>query len=166
MPPAESPATPPAGEEPSAPGRGWLLGAAFLAALGVAAFWLLSSAFQKTVVPLGTTALPAREDTAGGVAITISPQNVALDAPEWEFLVTLDTHSGELAEDLVQAARLVDDQGNEYRPIDWTGDPPGGHHREGSLKFKAFAPRPKIIVLILRKVGGVAERRFTWVLDS
>lgn len=93
------------------------------------------------------------------VSVTVAPQ---ISANEWAFSVTLDTHSVDLEDDMAQISRLIDGAGNEYAPNGWTGDPPGGHHRTGTLAFAPIAPAPGAITLLIRDVGGVRERRFTW----
>lgn len=96
----------------------------------------------------------------GAVIVTVLPKTVSESG--WEFEITLDTHSGALDEDMVAVAVLVDDAGKEYAPLAWEGDSPGGHHREGILKFEALAPKPETIKLVIRGVGGISERVFIW----
>ena len=47
-------------------------------------------------------------------------------------------------------------------PID--GDPPGGHHRKGVLRFAPIAPVPDAVELRLQRPGESAPRSFTWTL--
>jgi hypothetical protein len=63
---------------------------------------------------------------------------------------------------MLKAVVLRDDTGKEYAPISWDGAGPGGHHREGKLKFAALTTRPKSLTLVLKDVAGVPERRFKW----
>ena len=73
--------------------------------------------------------------------------------------------------DLRQLAVLHVGQGQEMRPTSWNA-PSGGHHRSGTLSFSAtFADGTSvmktdthIIKLIIRNVGGIAERTFLWTL--
>lgn len=108
--------------------------------------------------------LEPRENNEGPVAITITPLNLKDSSSTWNFEVALNTHSEELTEDLVAVSELVDDQGKSYKPISWGGTPPGGHHREGVLKFNPISPKPKSIELKIKNVGGAPERRFKWDL--
>ena len=94
------------------------------------------------------------------VTVEVTP----IDKINWSFEVVMNTHSIELGEDLTQVSVLVDEDGNEYKPVEWRGDPPGGHHRAGTLIFGEIAPASKSIVLIIRQIGGIAERKFEWVL--
>jgi hypothetical protein len=82
---------------------------------------------------------------------------------KWNFNVALDTHSEELNANLTEVSVIVTDDGREYLPINWEGDPPGGHHREGILSFDPIVPRPRFIELILKDIGGMEERRFLWM---
>lgn len=99
-------------------------------------------------------------DDRGGVKINITPQNIL----EGEFKVVLDTHSVDLSEDLVKVTTLKDENGKEYKPISWDGSVPGGHHREGVLKFGSLLPKPQSVELIIRGIGGISERKFLWQL--
>ena len=101
----------------------------------------------------------AQTSSEGSVEITVRPMN--LTANTWDFEVTLNTHSVELNEDLVKASILIVD-GKEYKPVSWEGDPVGGHHREGILKFDAPSSQLKSTTLKINQVGGIKERRFSW----
>lgn len=78
------------------------------------------------------TGLDTRTFTAGEVDITIEPRR--LDADGATFAVALDTHSTELSMDLADARLEVD--GVAWPLAGWEGDGPGGHHREGELRFR------------------------------
>ncbi len=80
----------------------------------------------------------------------------------WNFAVVLDTHSQELGDDLVEAAVLVTDDGRRIKPLSWKGAPAGGHHREGTLEFKAPKPSPKLLELRLQRSGEPDPRVFRW----
>lgn len=88
------------------------------------------------------------------------------------FSVEMDTHAVDLdGYDLRQLAVLHIGQGQETRPTGWDA-PSGGHHRSGTLSFPSatvsgsplIAPDTHIIKLIIRNVGGIAERTFLWTL--
>lgn len=95
-----------------------------------------------------------------GVTVKVTPQVVA-PTGEWEFAIVLDTHSAELSDDLVKSAVLLVD-GNELRPVSWTGAEPGGHHREGMLKFPAPPQAPQAVELRIQRTGETAARVFRW----
>ena len=79
--------------------------------------------------------LTEQTSTQGAVTISVTPKNLSMDSISLDFDVNLSTHSVELSDDLLEVAVLIDDKGNEYKPIEWDGAAPGGHHREGVLKF-------------------------------
>jgi len=80
-----------------------------------------------------SSSLPPQVVSAGGVDVTIEP--IRLDDTGAVFLVTLDTHSVDLGVDLARVATLAVD-GIEWLEPSWSGDPPGGHHRQGELSFE------------------------------
>lgn len=109
--------------------------------------------------------LAAQRSSAGGVTVAVTPQNLAVGAKSWDFKVVLDTHAGELNDDLVKIAALLDDKGGRYVPVQWEGAGPGGHHREGLLKFKAISPQPSAIELRIQRPGEAKPRIFSWRLE-
>ncbi len=111
-----------------------------------------------------SSSLETKENTEGPVSVAVTPLSLDNGPPTWNFEIVLDTHSGSLDADLVAVSELVDDQGKSYKPISWEGDNPGGHHREGVLKFNPISPKPKSVELKIKNVGGVPERRFKWDL--
>ncbi|MEK7627071.1 MAG: hypothetical protein AAB397_00615 [Patescibacteria group bacterium] len=114
---------------------------------------------NKTLI-LSIIALDTKINNEGAVTVAVTPT----DRSNWSFEVVLDTHSMELGEDLTQVSVLVDENGNEHKPVEWRGDPPGGHHRAGTLIFGEIASASKSVILIIRQIGGIAERKFEWVL--
>ncbi len=105
------------------------------------------------------SSLGTRESNDGSVSVSATPHSLG---NTWDFDISINTHSGELSEDLVAVSELVDDQGRLYKPTVWEGAPPGGHHRQGILRFNPISPQPKSIELKIKNVGGVAERSFRW----
>jgi len=134
-----------------------------LASLALAAPGLVSA---QTVPSAAPKAFAAQTSRDGGVTVRVTPKNLVRGAPTWDFQVVLDTHSGDLGQDLVKAAGLIDARGREHAPTAWTGSPPGGHHREGVLSFKPLGPETDSVTLQIRGVGGVAERSFRWQLGD
>lgn len=106
----------------------------------------------------------AQRSSAGGVTITVTPQSLAADAKSWDFKVVLDTHSQDLGDDLVQSAVLLDGTGGRHIPSSWEGAGPGGHHREGVLRFNPGSPRSQAIELHIQRQGESAVRVFRWQL--
>lgn len=96
----------------------------------------------------------------GPVSVTVQPSY--LDG--WNFEITLSTHSVELTEDMTSATSLFDDLGNEFSPLNWQGDPPGGHHRSGILRFGDQIKDSTRLSLVVTNVGGIDMREFSWDL--
>jgi hypothetical protein len=132
----------------------------------LAAIRLLLSAFATLLAAGGATEaanLPSQSTSQAGVTVRATPRNLSGGA--WEFEVVFDTHSQDLKDDLVKSAKLVGDGGASYAPTAWQGDPPGGHHREGVLRFKPIAPQPQAIELRIQRAGEPAVRSFRWRLQ-
>lgn len=123
---------------------------------------------------------PAKEQTERGqpwVSTEKSAEGPVTVTATWDgprsglvFRVALDTHSVNLdGYDLKRLAVLRTGGGTEVRPVRWDA-PPGGHHRSGELAFPERLPDGKPVLasdvrsltLVVRDVGGVLERRFTW----
>lgn len=122
---------------------------------------------QQTKQPVNGTQgnWETKTDGRPPVTITVTPLEFGKGVETWKFQVVLDTHSGSLDNDLLATASLTDDKGNVYRPVAWEGPGPGGHHREGVLRFTPLAPTHPTITLNIRDVGGIAERTFTWEME-
>lgn len=101
---------------------------------------------QDDTPPVTGSALAAKSVTAGEITVRLEPHHV--DGTGAEFRLTLDTHSEELDMDLVAGAELVVG-GNQWEATSWDGDGPGGHHREGSLRFDAGGPAVGAVALSL-----------------
>ena len=108
--------------------------------------------------------LEARTSTAEGVTVKVTPKVLAAEAAAWEFAVVLDTHTQELSDDLSKASAIVDANGARRSPTSWEGAAPGGHHREGVLRFEALKPRPAAVELQIQRPGESAPRSFRWDL--
>lgn len=100
-----------------------------------------------------------------GVTVAVTPQNLSGDAKTWDFKVVFDTHSADLSDDLLQTTVLLDGTGTKYTPIGWDGAGPGGHHREGVLRFKPVSPKPRAIELQITRAGETSPRSFRWELN-
>lgn len=55
--------------------------------------------------------------------------------------------------------------GGEHIPVAWDGAAPGGHHREGILRFKPVTPQPAAIELRITRSGETSPRSFRWRLQ-
>lgn len=104
------------------------LGSLFLAACGG------DGSGDESASGTGTEAmLETRTTSSGEIDLEIQPRQ--LDDQGAVFDVTLDTHSAELSMDLSTAT--LDVGGVRWPVAGWDGDGPGGHHREGTLRFDA-----------------------------
>ena len=92
--------------------------------------------------------LTAQQAQVGDISITVTPQ-------EKGFYLQLDTHSTELDFDLEKIAIVTDERGADYGRPKWEGDPPGGHHRRGTLIFEKRLGRE-----ITLELTGLYK--FTW----
>ena len=98
-----------------------------------------------------------------GVRVDVVPVQLEFGKTA-KFEIRMNTHSGDLSQDLVSVSTLKDDSGREYRPVDWQGAPPGGHHRTGVLEFPALNGNAKWVTLVIRDVANVPERIYKWNL--
>lgn len=104
--------------------------------------------------------LESRTVAAGEVDVRIEPRR--LDGEGAVFTITLDTHSVELSADLTRATLEV---GAAAWPVEgWSGDGPGGHHREGQLRFQAAGTAAGTATLTIPGLPGPVEA--AWELDG
>lgn len=124
---------------------------AFAAILGFKFFFPEETTNQK--------ALETQTINDGAVAIAVTPMNIGNNST-WRFEIILDTHSGELNQNLMEESGLTDNNGNEYKPIAWNGDPPGGHHRKGILEFSPTSGTRGSVTL------KIFNNSFQWPVDN
>lgn len=121
-------------------------------------FVCLAAALPLAAAAAG--ALPPQSSTAGGVTVKATPRTLA--GPVWEFELVFDTHTQDLNDDPARSASLHGAGGAGGVPLAWQGDPPGGHHRKGVLRFKPIAPTPAALELRLQRAGEPSPRVFRW----
>lgn len=97
----------------------------------------------------------------GSVTVQVTPLTIKMGAP-LEFDIAMNTHSVDLAADLMKAVVLRDDSGIEYTPIAWNGPSGGGHHREGKIKFAPLTLKTKSLTLVVKNIAGMPERVYKW----
>lgn len=90
---------------------------------------------QDKGVPASSFATRTAE--AGPVTVKATLQRV--DAGGAVAEVVLDTHAVDLDLDVAAGAALTVDEA-VWPTEAWLGDGPGGHHREGELRFRAAGP--------------------------
>lgn len=132
---------------------------AAIAAFTILAVWTIAS--ERRAPEL--TRVSTKEQSAGNVTVTVTPQELTPGKPA-AFLLVFDTHSVDLTFDVSRIAELRDEKGTTYGTPTWTGDPPGGHHRKGTLTFPTPLTKTQGITLILKNIAGIPERSFTWNL--
>lgn len=98
-----------------------------------------------------TIELTPQSVTAAGVEVGVEP--LFLDEQGAGFEVTFDTHEGDLAMDVAASSQL-EVGGITWDGATWSGDPPGGHHRGGELRFAARGPITGQVVL---RIGGLPD---------
>lgn len=113
---------------------------------------------QQQVV---SKAFPTQTDSRGEVEIEVTPKVLEI-GKEASFQVTFNTHSVELDKDLTKVSKLIDDQGNQYEAVSWSGGT-GGHHLSGDLIFPKISDQAKSAELLISGIGGV-DRKFKWEL--
>jgi hypothetical protein len=104
--------------------------------------------------------LPAQSSSAAGLTVKATPRTLA--GPVWEFELVFDTHTQDLNDDPAKTASLHAAGGAGAAPLAWQGDPPGGHHRKGVLRFKPLTPTPAALELRLQRAGEPSPRVFRW----
>ncbi len=127
-----------------------------------------------------------RTDGQGGITVRATFANAAYfkEVPkdplagkvdlerEVVFVVSLDTHSGDLSGfDFVKNTLLRNDRGQQVAPVRWIATADGSHHRAGGLVFpkadsagRVLAAQAKSLELVVRNLGGAAERVLRWTL--
>lgn len=139
---------------------GAMLGVVFIALLTGLSPGVQQSSSAFVQAGGASRTLPEQTKSEAQVAITVTPTF----AGTWRFGVALETHSVELSQELDKVSVLIDDRGREYAPLSWEGDPPGGHHRSGTLVFGDVDPSVQSLTLDIRDIGGISSRQFTWTL--
>lgn len=132
------------------------------------AFWILVAlvafvAATSAALAQSGTGVPATQSSnLQGVTVKATLKPPGLSESRWEISIVLDTHSGDIGDDLVQSASLTTADGRTLKPLAWVGAGPGGHHREGVLAFDVPAPRPTSVELRIQRPGEAAPRTFRW----
>lgn len=140
-----------------------------IAAFTVLAVWIIAA--RKNAAPVSQALIPTPSSQSsayqtqtkegGNVTVIVTPQELATGKPA-TFQIVFDTHSVNLDFDVAAAAGLRDEQGNTYGPATWKGDPPGGHHREGTLSFFKPMAQTSSATVTLKDIAGIKERIFMW----
>lgn len=105
--------------------------------------------------PASVAGLEPQTSTQNGITVSATP---SLSSTATAFQLAFDNHQISLDFDVTRIATLTDNKGKTYSPAQWSGDPPGGHHRKGVLVFPPVDERAASFTLTL---GGV-DRVFIW----
>ena len=88
---------------------------------------------------------------------------IRFDASGATFSIVLDTHSGDLSLDLTTSA-MLDVGGTAWINAGWTGDGPGGHHRQVEVQFSSQGPAKGTATLTITGLPEPIEA--TWELGN
>lgn len=101
-----------------------------------------------------------RKNSEGKVTMRVTYENPGMPGPE--FAMQMDTHSVDLDQyDLARHSVIVDKDGKEHQGK-WSVLKGGGHHVSGKLSFEEVRVGKGKVVLIIRDVAGIKERKFEW----
>ena len=115
-----------------------------------------------TAIAVSAAQLNTIKSAANGVTMVVAPQ--IKPGAGVDFTIVVDTHSQDLSDDFLKSAVLIDSAGNRYAPIAWDGAGPGGHHREGVLRF-APLPATSSLELQVTRAKEESPRTFRWQLQ-
>ncbi len=124
--------------------------------MGVATLLVLSAGPASAA-----RSFPTKTVDVDGVTVEASPLRV--NPRGASIAIVLDTHEGELDARLGQQSTLTID-GTAWPVVAYKGDPPGGHHREGTLRFRSAGPVAGSMRLVITGLGGPVK--FAWRVSS
>lgn len=112
--------------------------------------------------PLTAQDAMTKHDRQGPVTVALTLLTSPGDGSPMRVKVVLDTHSVALdGITLQQAVVLLASDGREVTPEALEAATGGGHHRQAILVFPPGVAKGSVRIVV-RNVGGVAERTFTW----
>jgi hypothetical protein len=107
-----------------------------------------------------------RRDTQGPVTVVVTLIQSPTPGTPVRAKVVLDTHSAGLdGVAFEQAVSMRTSSGAEVVPTAVEQASGSGHHREAVLVFPP-PPQGGSVQIVVKNVGGVAERTFTWALSA
>jgi len=105
---------------------------------------------------------PERTTTAGSIDVKARP--IRLDADGAAFTLIFDSHAASFDVDPATAITL-DVGGSRWPAAGWDGQPPAGHHREGTLRFTAAGAATGTATLTIG-AGLPQPAVFNWTIGS
>lgn len=106
-----------------------------------------------------------KRDRQGPVTVTLTPLSAPAAGALLKFEVRLDTHSGSLDDVALERAVVIRAaDGKEVAPTGVEQAKGGGHHRDAVVVFAPVQGRE--VHVVVKGVGGVAERSFVWPLSA
>jgi hypothetical protein len=130
----------------------------------IAQFVLLVTMVSLATLTADASAYKAQSNSQNRVRVDVRPVQLSPGKPA-KFEIRMNTHSGDLSQDMVVVSTLKDSSGREYQPTGWNGSPPGGHHRSGVLEFPELEDAAQSITLVIREIADVPERVFNWSIE-
>ena len=138
-----------------------------LAVVGLTAACSVGSGQTESAQPqAAVSTFATQSNSEKAVTVEVTPLNLANGNATLDFEVTFNTHSVALDFDPAASSVLRDSTGREYLALAWEGDPPGGHHRQGTLRFTAPNQLTGFVEVVVQDVAGVPERVFRWNLPQ
>lgn len=131
---------------------------AVIVAGGAVALFLGGRSGTGSEAPATGGRLAPRTFNAGTVEVSVEP--LRIDASGAVFRITLSTHSGDLGIDLAEATSL-EVNGVAWPSAAWDGDPPGGHHRQGTLTFPPAGPATGDVRLVIQGLQEPIDATWT-----
>lgn len=104
-----------------------------------------------------------KRDQQGPVAVVVTLMPPATPGAPIKAKIVLDTHSVALDAIALDQAVTMRTDGAEVAPTAVEQATGSGHHREAVLVFPP-AVQPGSVQIVVKNVGGVAERSFSWAL--
>lgn len=116
----------------------------------------------NTTNSLAINSTPSRQKTAtmGAVTVDVEPKTLDLKAEKNIFSVAFNTHSVELDFDFTEIITLIDDLGNTYKALEWTGNR-GWHHVSGNIVFPSISDKASQVILTVNEIEGLSQS-FKW----
>ena len=116
---------------------------------------------SATETAASNSGYPERTATAGAIDIKARPLTV--DSTGARVEVSFDSHAASFDAEPTQAITL-DVNGIRWPAASWDGDPPAGHHRQGTIRFTASGPAAGTATLV---VGDLPQPvLFTWTVGG